>query len=406
VRLRADEVTDAPWFKPVLAVAILGLIVSIAFEAGWFKSPPTYSTLLPGFNGEQNGIDGYQPNQELLAPLGQANLPTPPGACSYSWSNPTSNGITVTAVSPSQIFGVTQPCWVPPTGSDTIFITNQNNLIPNGSPQKVSYYVQNPSNPKQWMFVTGQVNEYQYNINLGIQGGSSGAWGFQGDTVWFVMGSSVWNQAAVDPANGTIIGKTFETPLYGVVTAFTHTNWGTSNCALCQIGTTISFYSAPNTNGPCSTFVDMIMDSCNPSSPPTGLNGTLHSVYAPDSRMQSVVYYPMQITQLQGNCVLGEPALGCEYPQGLITVTVYTLQIGEYILLNPSKQDLTSNPTSGCTSLVCAYNAAAVWLSNPFNLLLLGGVLTMVVIVVLAITAPELFIGLFALLGRKKESPE
>jgi hypothetical protein len=398
-----DHVEDRPWFKPVLVLGVLTLVVAFALEAGFLHVPGTQSVLLPGFNGEQNGIDGYQPNQELLAPIGQAALPTPPGSCGYAWSNPTANGIVVTATTASQIFGITQPCWVPPTGSDSIFVTSQNNLIPNANLQKVSYYVQNPSNPKLWMYVTGQVNEYQYNINLGIQGGSSGAWGFQGDTIWFALGSSVWNQVSIDPANGTILGKTFETPLYGVVSAFTHTQWGTSNCGLCQVGTTVSFYSAPNTNGPCSSLVAMLENTCAPTSPPTGVNGTLHSVYAPDSRMQSIAYYPLTVTQLQANCVLGEPALGCQLPQGLITVTVYTLQIGEYVLLNPSKQDLTSNPTSGCTSLVCAYDALVVFASNPWDLLGLGIIGMIAAVVLIAIFAPEALIGLFVLLGRKRE---
>ena len=115
--------------------------------------------------------------------------------------------------------------------------------------------------------------------------------------------------------------------------------------------------------------------------------------------MQRLVYYPVTIQDMQAQC-----SIGCSYPSVQITVKLYTLRIGEYILTNPDTTSLKLR-SQGCTGLVCVGDALHAWLSNPLNLAGLGvfGLLAVavVVVVVIAVTMPEL-----VFLGRRRGEGE
>ena len=92
--------------------------------------------------------------------------------------------------------------------------------------------------------------------------------------------------------------------------------------------------------------------------PSTALNESLSlSTYsaAPDSRMSRLVYYPVSIEGMDSNCPIGGQ---CSYPYVTVSILLYTLRIGEYILTNPDKQALESRSQS-CTGFGCVSQAFA-----------------------------------------------
>ena len=339
----------------------VGLVVLIVALVGTGTIP--LSGLLPGYEGEQNGLYGYQPNSASVSSLG-APLQTPPGSCGYSWdSSPTISAASINAKTAETFLGILQPCALGTT-LDTMDLGAQTNPVlttsPYATPDKVNYYLKVPGSSNRVEYVTGQVNEYTFNLNLAIDPTSSGGWNFAGDTVWYNLAAVDWNRAFPDPNNSSVTGPVFESPLYGVVTNVQWNNRGASQCSLCTIGAPLDFYSSPSTTG--QTLVTLTDNTA----PTSDLNASISSLYSPDSRMQSLVYYPLTVTHMVNNCNLGT----CQAPQVSITITLYTLQLGVYILTNPSTTSLQI-PGGACSGYFCGFYGDLASLqsffTNPFS---------------------------------------
>lgn len=350
----------------------VGVLVVIALYAG----QQTNLSIIPGFEGMQNGIWGYQPAGEQPSVIG-ASLATPQGACSYSWEgNPTITGAEVSAVTPAGLLG---DCGLL-SAQNGLVIDAQENPVPYSdpftSPITVNYYVPVPGEPGRYQYVTGSVEEYNYTLDFSVASGSSGGWDFAGDTVWFNLASVTWDQASTCPCNSSVTGSVFEAPLYAVVKQVRWENQGSSALDASVVGHAFTFYSSPSTSG--QTLASLVQGGNLAS-----LNSTLSNVYAPDKRMQNLVYYPVTIQNMGANCFLG-----CSYPTVKITVRLYTLRIGEYIITNPDTTGLNIRNQS-CTGLACFH-------LNGFDIAALGAygllVVAVVVVVVIALLAPDVLL--------------
>lgn len=363
-----------------VVVVILALVISSASL-----------DILPGFEGEQNGIYGYQVGANPAVTIGNP-LPTRAGACSYAWdSSPSITSASVTVKSYEQGLGGCNAL-TENFGSDTLTVDAQENPISASNPyttgQTVNYYVPVPGSSTKYEYVTGQVEVYTYNLDFSVQSGSCGCYNFGGDTVWFNLYSQVWNQATSQQlANGTTVkGQAFETPLYAVVSNVQWSHQSSNELDASVIGHAFTFYSSPSTTG--QTLVTL----ANPTT--QNVNQSLGSQYAPDSRFQRLVYYPVSLIYFNNNPnpVTGCD-LGCQGPSVTISVTLYTLRIGEYILTNPDKTSLQQRQQN-CTGITCVYNALAGlgnWLSSPlgtlFSFLVIGAVI-LVALVFLGVRIP------------------
>ncbi len=383
-------------FRLVAILLIGGMLLSVT-AIGLSSIRPESSTILPGFEGEQNGINGYQVGSNQEVTIGNT-LPTRSGACSYAWGTaPSITSASVTVVTA----GLGGCGYLADFGSDTTTVDAQENPIQVTNPfttgQTVNYYVRVPGSTTQWEHVTGQVEVYTFYLDFSIQAGSADNWDFGGDTTWFNLLSVVWNQASTDPTNSSISGSVFETPLYAVVSDDpTWQNQGTNQIDAAVKGHAFTFYSAPYTQG------QTLASLANPTI--QNVNYSLGSQYSPDSRFQRLVYYPVSFISWHnnGNAYTG-CSLGCSPPSVKIPVTLYTLRIGEYILTNPDKTTLSQRQQS-CTGLACISSNWGAWWSNPLNQILAAVAVFLtvmiVVVVILLIFAPELL--LFLVFNRRR----
>ncbi len=374
----------------------------------------TSLSILPGFQGEQNGFYSYQPSGQAGVVLNDAFQSASCGGNDYSWSSTATPS--AIAVKKSSTYSSILGCQ---TGSsDTLYAQTQNNLILCGTgqtgvtgcpnfwtPIPVTYSIKNPSNTSQTEVITGQINAYSFNTNLGINSGGSslsgnGGVAFDGDTIWSSTIDNLWDRLQsggtnCDPTQATATDQcVFEAPVYGVVSSFVPVNnWANSDCNVCTTGVALTFYSSPSAAG--QTLVSLVSSQSSLAS----INSSLSSVYAPDSRFSSTVFWPISISHLQDSCSI----LGCAAPQGQIVVTLYTLLLGEYVTgtTNPDKTHLQPNPTQSCSNAVCDLQALGAFFSNPFNLLGLG-VYGLVLVAVVVLVAVFAFTGSMPFLNRRR----
>ena len=116
----------------------------------------TTGSILPGFEGETNGLNGYQPSTMGVSTLGEP-LMAAPGSCSYSWvGTPTITQGTVKVItqSISKLIGCSGF-----TSTDELQIDEQQNLqaysSPYTTPITVSYFVP-ITGTTNWKYITGQ----------------------------------------------------------------------------------------------------------------------------------------------------------------------------------------------------------------------------------------------------------
>lgn len=341
---------------------IVSLLAAIVLAAGGLLN----LSILPGFEGMQLGIWGFQPNV-YASPyaLGDAL----PG--SYQWKGvPTPSDAAVQ--------------WKDGLGfSDTSEISvgncidqTQSNTLP-----AVQYYVNNPNNASQKMHVVGYVHVYNCNIDLALTGQT---WGpFSGSTWWVNFASIVWNTQSTDPMNPSINGYVWEAPLYAVVSSVSWNNQANNQVSIGTKGNQLNFYSSPNAAG--QTLVQLVQFTPGDYST---LNRSLSSVYAPDSRLQRIVFSPITMTQWgPTNCFLNSPLLGCNWPSVHATITLYTIRLGEYIYTNPSKIPLGPYTTSQCTGIQCTINQIVSILQNPFLWLTTGAFILIAIAIIVGVAA-------------------
>lgn len=394
-----DELTGSRLFKPLVVVLIVGLVAVGLAQGGLFPLPR--QQVAGGFQGITEGAYGYQVGSAGTTVLGNA-LPHRTPACSYAWNGYSTSGFSIVALSPQGIFGCSAF-----VNSDTLYYQAQGNVVPYQpaytQPITGQYSVAVPgTGGNQTETVSFKVNEYQFNLNVGIESGGSG-YNFAPDVIWGVIYDNVWDQtgapggpANCDPALATAQSQcVFEAPLFGQVSNFTPSQyWGSDNCLQCTSGAALSFYLQASASGVLNTF--------GGSAPPTGsaVSKVLGNAYAPDSAMSRLVYYPMDLTEFHCQSTL----FGCNGIQGSFTVTLYTLQIGEYVTnsQNPSGQTLSKNPTQQCSGLNCQLLGFEKWISSPFTLLGLGGLGLLGIGVVILIVAGPTVVALVMLLQNRR----
>jgi len=349
----------------LVALAVIVLIANGSFQK---------LEILPGFEGEQAGNYGFQPTTySSVYALGNAL----PG--NYFWVG------VPTPQSASVLYLTTD--WLGLKHQDTLEVDVQNNLIMGQTPSiptVVKYYV-NLGNGT-YKLVVGDIEVYTYSINALITSQSAGYFDFGGATMWQNLISNVWSTQSTDPFNSSINGYVFETPLYGVVEAVSwQAGQGSNNCNLCTVGASLTFYSSPNAAG--QTLASLVQ--WTPSASTSNINSSLSSIAAPDQRMQRLVYYPLTFTSFKGCTLI---SYGCTFPNVHITIQLYTLRIGEYIITNPSTTGLSANNQSNCQGIGClqvGLNALWKQLTSPVGLLFIGiasvGFLLILVVIILVI---------------------
>lgn len=359
--------------NPALLVAI-AVVVIVAF-ASLFGG--RLLSIYPGFEGMQAGLNGYAPGNQPVSSLGVTLSPRL-GSCSYNWQgSPTPGAASIQVVSPGG--GIPGNCSVLPD-YDTLVLDQQTNPVtyspPYSQPIPVNYYVKNPNNSSEVMHVNGQVNIYTYSTDISIQSGSCGCWNFGGDSIWYNLRPNVWNLASSDSSGNP--GYVYEAPLYAVVTDVQWVNQGTSAADATVVGHPFTFYSSASTTG------QTLATLSNYKTPTTSLNSSLVNKYAPASNFppNGLVYYPitLQSFSAQGLSCL----IGCNYPSAHITVQLYTLQIGQYILTNPSTTGLGTR-NQNCTGLSCALDSIGAFLNNPFGQLAIFTTLFLFLVVVIIV---------------------
>ena len=361
--------------------------------------------ILPGFEGMQGGAYGETPQGTGTGaiPLGD-RFPQSPYGASYSWlGTPTPGTASIDAATTPLVTCLGISC------NNDLVIDSQTNPVtatsPFSTPEKVNYYVPVPGSSTTSQLVTGQVEIYSYTLDVSIQSGSAGTWDFGGDTIWYNLLAVDWNQASTGP--GGVSGQVYEVPLYGVVTNVVWHDQGQSGCDACVIGHPLTFYSTPNAAG--QTLATLAGNQYSPST--TNVNSTLAGIFSPDTRFPSngLVYYPISLINFRANpAVGGDCAFGCQYPTVQLTIQLYTLRIGQYIVTNPSNTGLGGR-SQGCTGASCvseAFDNLGAWIAaNP----LLAGLIAslgvgIVVILILAIFATPVIVALVYVLGRRKQT--
>lgn len=386
--------------------AVLGLLILLGAAGLYGFYQIKALDILPGFEGMQGGVYGERPQSTTsTVPLG-VSFPQSPFGSAYSWSgSPTPSSATVDASTAPIVTCPALSC------DNYLVLDAQTNpvssTLPFSNPQQVNYYVPVPGQTGQYELVTGQVEYYTYNLDISIQSGSAGTWNFGGDTIWYNLLAVDWNQASVDPYNPSITGSVYEVPLYAVVNSVNWHDQGSAGCDACVQGHAFTFYSGPSVYN--QTLATLAGSTYSPSS--TNVNSTLAGIYRPDTRFPAdgLVYYPISLSSFAPHPVFGgDCALGCQYPSVQLTIQLYTLRIGEYIVTNPSTTSLGSRSQS-CTGLSCAtevFTNFGAWVAaNPA----LAGIIAalgvgVVIFIVLAVFATPVILAIIYLAGRGRRA--
>lgn len=411
MRFEPEDFADSREGKFAIIFVVAILIGYLAYSNGLIRA-----SIAPGFQGISPGVAAYQVGQNQATTLG-GTLPTRQPSCGYSWNNYAASGFSITSLSQGGVFnpgGFFNQCNGGPT--NVLFTQVQGNAVPYSPPfsQTISgsYTVQVPGSSTQTEVVNFKVNQYQFSINTGINAGGGG-YNFGGDTIWGVITDNTWDMvngpggaSACNPATASATSQcVFEAPLFAQVSNFQTQNWANNNCVQCTNGAALSFYTSTSAGGASNTLGGGAVPTIQ------GVQNALGNAYAPDSRMVKTVYFPISLQQFAGSCgFIVSQITGCGGIQANFQITLYTLQIGEYIQnsQNPSKQGLGTNPTQSCAGIQCNLNGIGACFSFT-NFLCWGTLSTLgafgLVVVILIFAGPTV-VALLALYTRQKGSED
>jgi hypothetical protein len=371
---------------------IVGVLIVLGF--GIYSGVKALD-LLPGFNGETNGLYGEQPqNTGQVVTLGNP-FPNIFGV-TYNWVG--SPNIASASIKASDIS--VAPCTLfNGVCTDMLVMDTQTNPVSTGALQKVSYYV--PINATTSHVVNGQVQSYTFTTDISVQSGSDGTWNFGSDTIWSTLVPQDFNS---DQAPNV-----YEIPLYAVVTGAQWHDQGSSGCDACIVGHSFSFYSTPSTTGQTLALLQDV--SNNPTT--TNINSSLAATGnpLPDTRFPAsgLVYYPITLINFRANPLIGgDCTFTCTYPTVHLTITLYTLRERQYLVPNPDTTGLGGRSQS-CVGISCisdAFSNLANWIAT--NPILAGLIATLgvglVVVLILAVFATPVIVAIIYVLGRKKST--
>jgi hypothetical protein len=256
----------------------------------------------------------------------------------------------------------------------------------------ISYSLITSPNGTSGYKVNGNVYLTQMQVTLAVPAQSSNVnTQFRGDTLWFAVYASGWNNAQ---EGGPVDGATWSTPILteflgastppeqgGTVANNYATNPGTSSG-----NEPVDLWPTPQTS---SSFGGLLATPNNVGQVNASLADT--DIDAPDSSMLPYGFFPVTLTNFgsYGCGLLG--LYECDNTLQLKLET-YTLQLGTYTWNNPITQSQTTqqaNCQGGCPNPPASL---AAWLSSPWGILttiILIGVVVAVVAVVIVIAVKE-----------------
>jgi hypothetical protein len=384
----------------VAVVAVVALAgVGLAYQGGYFH----LSSITPGFEGLQFYLYGFSPaNLQNATPTG-TQLPSP-----FTWQ---SSGAY------SAIVSETGTGLLPSNGKLDISLsytsTDTNDVI-----QEVNYYVlqSTQGNISTYEHVVGYLVPAYFDLNIYSVPGS-GMYDFQGQQIWLVGQTEVWDHAMIDPTNPN---TTFEAAYSVPIAAAVNTNGYVINGYHDASG---AFYTSmpqwvlnhcqlnPQNGGqPLTLYTDATTAGANPAqlyNNPSELyqdamNSTLAGNPTPDSGFSSQVFTPITLVNFGGSSSGTFPLLLQQqgYPSVTYNIVVYYLELGTFLLqvnntINSTLPVFQSQNTTVTTSPWQNFeNSLGSWWSNPLNQLEL-----FLVIIIAAIAVVVIFL-VFTNVGR------
>lgn len=301
----------------LLALAFIAIAASIAvFAIGASGVIPWFQfSILPGFEGMTAGVEGVTISGSFYANTASTRMPA-----GYSWlSNDARYPILVKNLQPGTCAGEAR--------IETRSAYQVSDALTVG--RTVDYWVKDGG---EYVHVKGEVITYSIPITFAV----TNTWGgnpmdypdiFNGEKVWFTIGSLTWNKALQEqsPVSGasSAFGQAWEAPIYAVIQDYTVADAGLHyKVAPRDIGREITLYSSTSQSGTVSGLWGS-----------EDLNGTLAGSLSPDSRMQQRAFVCFTLEDF-GEEVVNAGLGGAHTPTVNIVVKVYALRIGEFTYTN------------------------------------------------------------------------
>lgn len=384
-----------------VSVTVLLGIVLVVLVGGYVLIP---GSVLPSFEGDHAYIYGFQPANS--ATVYTANDPDPcygEGNCPFVTSTSATGQLTGTAANGiSWDYSNTQMsvklCTnaVLASGCTTLSVTIS--IQPDDSPvtgsdvvDTLAYTTANPYNSSQTVNVSGQVVEYNVQVNFRIQSGSDINLQFKNDQIAFGVYGETWNNyhalaGALALPNGTALGA-WSAPVEMVLANGQEESQAPNptNDALTpdyhldnQI---ITLYSTPQASSTIPGF-------SSPGQAQNLLAGGATPA-SPDTEMQQYGFFLVTLNNFGPwgyNCVLtycseGDPVVQENF-------NLYVLQVGSYLFTNQLTKPISCG-TDGCGGVGTPGPLSDLYsfLSGPdFPALLVG----IAVVIILVLFGPEI----------------
>jgi hypothetical protein len=399
----------------IAAIAIVAVAgVALAYQGGYLR----LASMTPGFEGLQFYIDGFSTaNLQQAVPTG-TQLPAP-----FSWL---SSGAYQAVIQAHDITKNGAPAGLPSDwynfqdGKLNIQLsytsTDTSNPI-----QEVDYYVLQSSTAHNvtvgntvtttytntYEHVVGYVVPAYFTMNVFSVPGS-GEYDFQGQQIWLVGQTEVWNHAMIDPTNPN---STFQAansiPIAAVINSYTlngYSDDGGNFKTNIPLWVSEKAQMSPQNNGqPLTFYTNATTAGANPSSiylSPSllltyAMNQSLAGDIRPDTRFSPQVFTPITLVDFGGSddgynligYFLGMQHIG--YPSVTYNIKIYYLELGTFIFsvnnaVNSTLPNFQSQNTTISTTIWGAIaDSISSWLSSP--LVEFGLILTVIIVGIIAV---------------------
>ena len=428
----------------VAVVAIISVVgIALAYQGGVFH----LASIAPGFEGLQFYIYGFsKANLQPATAIG-TQLQAP-----FSWASSGTNNAIIQANDPSQPWS-NQP-FAPidyqnhQIGQLNVQLSYTSTDVLNPI-QQIDYYVLQSSGAHNttsqitnssgtysvttttytntWEHVVGYVVPAYFTLNLFSVPGS-GEYDFQGQQIWLVGQTQVWNHAMIDPSNpGSTYQAAYSIPLAGVINYYTVNGYYDANRALQTVVPLWVINHAqlsPQNNGvPLTFFTGASTAGADPGAlylSPSQiqeymLNASLAGNPSPDTRFKQQIFTPITLANFGGSdnggiWALGQAQIG--YPSVTYNVKVYYLMLGKFLFqvdnaVNSTlpifeNQNTTVTPTLWDQTVGVWLNGISQWFSNPFNQIMFA--ITIMIIGIVAVIAFLVFTGIGRALDKSVSS--
>jgi|GEM_PF-4128920 len=392
----------------LIIVAVIAIVAvagaALAYQGGYLH----LSSMTPGFEGLQFYLDGFSTaNLQMATPTGTQLQPP------FSWLSSGAYQAVIQAHDATK-----QPFGVIPLGSSGDWFnyadgklniqlsytsTDTSNPI-----QEVDYYVlkSTSGNVSTYEHVVGYVVPAYFNINIFSVPGS-GEYAFQGQQIWLVGQTEVWNHAMIDPSNPQSTFQAAESiPIAAVVNSYTlngyYDDGGNFKTNIPLWVSEKAQMSPQNSGQPLTLYTSATTAGANPSSiylnpsqlQAYAMNQSLAGSISPDSRFSPQVFTPITLANFGGSDDGGSYWLGLAhigYPSVTYNIKIYYLELGTFIFsvnnaVNSTLPIFQSQNSTISTTLWGEITASlSSWFSSPlveFGLVFLLIVVAIAVVVI------------------------